>query len=211
MEWLDKMNNAIDYIEANIIEKVDYLQAANIACCSLSRFQNMFLFITDITPAEYVRRRRMALSAYELINNNVKSLSEKFKTMNFDMTLCHMDAHGYNLMQSERLVLVDWEMAKYAPPELDLILFTKPGYWDTFIKHYNKLRPNFVLDNDLLMFYVHRRNIEDIWEYINTILNDRQTNEQRQVELGLLKVCCDALNDSFNELSRNSPRYLRQS
>ena len=49
MEWLDKMNNAIDYIEANIIEKIDYIQAANIAFCSLSRFQNMFLFITDIT------------------------------------------------------------------------------------------------------------------------------------------------------------------
>ena len=133
-------------------------------------------------------------------NNKVKSLSEKFKTMNFDMTLCHMDAHGYNLMQSERLVLVDWEMTKYAPPELDLILFTKPGYWDTFIEHYNKLRPNFVLDNDLLTFYVHRRNIEDIWEYINTILNDKQTNEQRQLELDLLKVCCDALNDSFYEM-----------
>ena len=89
-------------------------------------------------------------------SNKVKSLSERFKKMNIDMTLCHMDAHGYNLVQSERLVLVDWEMTKYAPPELDLILFTKPGYWDIFIEHYNKLRSNFILDNDLLMFYVHK-------------------------------------------------------
>ena len=79
MEWLNKMNNAIDYIEANIIEKVNYIQAANIACCSLSRFQNMFLFITDITPAEYVRRRRMTLSANELINSNVKIIDLSFK------------------------------------------------------------------------------------------------------------------------------------
>jgi len=133
-------------------------------------------------------------------NEKVKSLSEKFKTMSFDMTLCHMDAHGYNLIQGDRLVLVDWEMAKYAPPELDLCVFTKPEYWDTFIGHYSNLRPDFVLDNDLLMFYVHRRNIEDIWEFLNTILNNKQTNEQRQLELDLLLVCCKSINDSFYEL-----------
>jgi len=72
MEWLNKINDAIDYIEANITDKVDYGKAAEIACCSLSRFQNMFLFITDITLAEYVRRRRMALSAAELVDGNAK-------------------------------------------------------------------------------------------------------------------------------------------
>jgi len=133
-------------------------------------------------------------------SDRVKSLAEKYKDMNFGMTLCHMDAHGYNLMQSDRLVLVDWEMAKYAPPELDLCVFTKPEYWNIFIEHYSKLRPDFTLDNDLLMFYIQRRNIEDIWEYINTITNNKQTNEQRQLELDLLKVCCDAIDDSFYEL-----------
>jgi len=79
MEWLNKMNDAIDYIEANINEKIDYTQAASIACCSLSRFQNMFLFIVGITPSEYVRRRRMALSANELINDSVKIIDLSFK------------------------------------------------------------------------------------------------------------------------------------
>ena len=79
MDWLDKINNAIGYIEANITDDVDYVQAARIACCSLFRFQNMFLFITDITPSEYVRRRRMALSAYELINGDVKITDLSFK------------------------------------------------------------------------------------------------------------------------------------
>ena len=130
-------------------------------------------------------------------NEKVKALSEKFKEKNFSMTLCHIDAHGYNLIQSERLILVDWEMAKYAPPELDLILFTKPEYWTVFIGHYNKLRPDFVLDNDLLLFYVHRRKIEDIWEFINSLLNDKQTNEQRQLELDLLLGCCKSLDDDF--------------
>jgi len=79
MEWLSKMNDAIGYIETNLTEKVDYTQAANIACCSLSRFQNMFLFITDITLSEYVRRRKMALSANELINSDIKIIDLALK------------------------------------------------------------------------------------------------------------------------------------
>ncbi len=79
MEWIDKMSKAIDYIEENITEKVDYAKAASIACCSLSRFQNMFLFITDIPLSEYVRRRRMALSANELVNNKIKIIDLSLK------------------------------------------------------------------------------------------------------------------------------------
>ena len=79
MEWLDKMNLAIDYIETNITQKVDYAKVASIACCSLPRFQSMFAFITDITPSEYGRRRRMALSADELVNSKTKVIDLSFK------------------------------------------------------------------------------------------------------------------------------------
>jgi AraC family transcriptional regulator len=72
MEWLDHMNDGIDYIESHLLEKVDFAEAAHIACCSLSRFQRMFAFVTDITVAEYVRCRRMALSAEELLSSDIK-------------------------------------------------------------------------------------------------------------------------------------------
>jgi AraC-like DNA-binding protein len=80
LEWINKVNDAIDYIEENIAGKIDYTKAASAACCSLSRFQYMFLFITDITPSEYVRRRRMSLSAYELLESKIKiiHLSHKY-------------------------------------------------------------------------------------------------------------------------------------
>jgi AraC family transcriptional regulator len=72
MEWLDKMNDALSYIETHIYEKIDFKKVARIACCSLSRFQRMFTFVTDITIAEYVRRRRMSLAACELLKSNIK-------------------------------------------------------------------------------------------------------------------------------------------
>jgi AraC-like DNA-binding protein len=76
-----RLIDAIEYIEINIREKIDYAEAAKIAYCSLSRFQNIFVFIADITLAEYVRRRRrrMALSAKELIEGDIKILDLALK------------------------------------------------------------------------------------------------------------------------------------
>jgi len=79
MEWLTNINSALDFIETNISGKIDYTKAAGVACCSLSRFQNIFLFITDITPSEYVRRRRMALSAQELLDSKIKIIDLSYK------------------------------------------------------------------------------------------------------------------------------------
>jgi len=79
MEWLVKISDAINFMEENIIGKLDYTKAASVACCSVSRFQIMFSFLTDITPAEYVRRRKMALSAEELLNSNVKVIDLSYK------------------------------------------------------------------------------------------------------------------------------------
>ena len=69
---MDKMNDAIDYIEKHIDEKIDFKEVARIACCSLSRFQRLFSFVTDVTIAEYVRCRRMSLAACELLNSDIK-------------------------------------------------------------------------------------------------------------------------------------------
>ncbi|MCL2407494.1 MAG: AraC family transcriptional regulator, partial [Defluviitaleaceae bacterium] len=79
MEWLTRISDAIDFIEKNIAEKIDYTEVAKIACCAVTRFQNMFMFITDITPAEYVRRRRMSLSAKELLGSGIKIIDLSYK------------------------------------------------------------------------------------------------------------------------------------
>lgn len=66
MEWIDKMNGAIDYIEAHLAEEVDYADAARVACCSVYHFQRMFGYMAGIPLSEYIRRRRMSLAAAEL-------------------------------------------------------------------------------------------------------------------------------------------------
>lgn len=72
MEWLAKMNDALRYIEENLQNDIDYHVAAKIACSSLTRFQKMFTFVTDITIGDYVRCRKMALAAQELKETDIK-------------------------------------------------------------------------------------------------------------------------------------------
>ncbi len=72
MGWLENMNHAIDYIENNLQDKMDYEKIAQAACSSVYHFQRMFTFMTDITLSEYVRRRKMTLAAFELQTGDVK-------------------------------------------------------------------------------------------------------------------------------------------
>lgn len=79
MDWLDKMNSAMNYIEANLMDKIDYNQVAKKACCSVNHFHRMFSYITDIPLSEYIRRRRLTLAAFELHSSDVKVIDMAMK------------------------------------------------------------------------------------------------------------------------------------
>jgi len=79
MDWLKKMNEALNYIEDNLTEEIDYAVVAKKACCSSYNFQRMFSFITDITLAEYIRRRRLTNAAFELQNSDIKVIDLAIK------------------------------------------------------------------------------------------------------------------------------------
>lgn len=79
MDWLTKMNEALEYIENNLAEDIDLSIVAQKACCSSYNFQRMFSFITDIPLAEYIRRRRLTQAALELQNSNAKVIDIALK------------------------------------------------------------------------------------------------------------------------------------
>lgn len=72
MDWLNRMNLAVDYIETHLTEKVDYAQVAKQACCSANHFQRMFSFITGVPLSEYIRRRRLTAAAFQLQNTGAR-------------------------------------------------------------------------------------------------------------------------------------------
>ncbi len=79
MYWLDRMNAALDYIEENLGGYIDLKLVANKACCSEFHFTRMFSFITSIPLNEYIRRRRLTLAGFELLNSDVKVIDLALK------------------------------------------------------------------------------------------------------------------------------------
>lgn len=72
MEWITRLNNAINYIEEHLCDTVDYDEIARIACCSTYHFQRMFAYMADSTLSEYIRRRRMSRAAVDLQGSSEK-------------------------------------------------------------------------------------------------------------------------------------------
>ena len=79
MEWLKRLNKAIDYIEDNLCGTVSIEEAARIACCSVYHFQRMFSYISEVSLAEYIRRRRMTAAAFEIQSSNAKIIDIAYK------------------------------------------------------------------------------------------------------------------------------------
>ena len=65
MEWIDRLNRAVDYLEEHLKDP-DLQEAARIACCSPYHFQRMFTLLAGTPLSEYLRRRRMSRAAVDL-------------------------------------------------------------------------------------------------------------------------------------------------
>ena len=66
MEWVERLNQSIRYIEDHLAEEIDYTALAKIACCSAYHFQRMFTYMAGIPLSEYIRRRRRAMGGKEV-------------------------------------------------------------------------------------------------------------------------------------------------
>ena len=65
MEWVERLNLSVNYIEEHLTDEIDHEQLGRIACCSAYHYQRMFAYMAGITLAEYIRRRKMSLAAAE--------------------------------------------------------------------------------------------------------------------------------------------------
>ena len=63
MGWIEGLNDAMDYIEANLEGDLDLAHAARLAACTEGQFRRMFSYIAGIGLGEYVRRRRISRAA----------------------------------------------------------------------------------------------------------------------------------------------------
>lgn len=79
MDWIEKMNASITYIEQHITDTLNTEDIAKIVGCSTYHFQRMFAYMTGIPLSEYIRRRRMSLAVTDLKSNDMKIIDVALK------------------------------------------------------------------------------------------------------------------------------------
>lgn len=80
MEWVERLNETMKYMEQHLTEEIDYEQLGKTACCSAYHFQRMFAYMAGVPLAEYIRRRKMSLAAVDLQGGTMKiiDVAEKY-------------------------------------------------------------------------------------------------------------------------------------
>lgn len=79
MDWFIQMMKAVSYIEEHLTEEVNIQQIAKEAAISEWEFQRIFTFLTKMTAAQYIRQRRLALAAKELLTTQEKVIDLALK------------------------------------------------------------------------------------------------------------------------------------
>ena len=76
MEWMQRINRVMDYVEDHLRDDVDEEEVSRIMACPYQNFQSLFGQVTNISFSEYVRRRRLTMAAYDL--QNTESRKRRF-------------------------------------------------------------------------------------------------------------------------------------
>lgn len=79
MNWIQGIQNAIDYIEENITDDINYETLARVACSSSFHFQRVFSIMCGVTVGEYIRMRRLTLAGIDLMDAKAKVLNVALK------------------------------------------------------------------------------------------------------------------------------------
>ncbi|MCH5297996.1 MAG: AraC family transcriptional regulator [Ruminococcus sp.] len=79
MEWIESIRKTIDYIEKHLLEEIHPENISKVVAISPYYLQNGFKIITGYTINEYIRNRRLYLSALEVISNKAKIIDIAYK------------------------------------------------------------------------------------------------------------------------------------
>lgn len=79
MSLVKSLQKAIEYMEDHLLDDITIKDIAKQAHLSPHHFQRTFVILTDVTVAEYLRRRRLTKAAQELLNSDTKVIDLAYK------------------------------------------------------------------------------------------------------------------------------------
>lgn len=79
MNWIESLNNALDYIEENLDKEIDPEEVAKAAYTSRFHFQRIFFMVSGQRLGEYIRLRRLSVAVSDLMKPDSKVIDVALK------------------------------------------------------------------------------------------------------------------------------------
>lgn len=79
MEWIKQLQNAVNYMEEHLLEKISYEDVAKSVYMSSYNFHRTFSLMAGMTANEYIRNRRLSLAAHELQTMDISVIDTALK------------------------------------------------------------------------------------------------------------------------------------
>ena len=136
MEWIERLNDAVRYMEEHLTDEISYEQLGRIACCSSYHFQRMFAYMAGVPLSEYIRRRKMSLAAVDLKSGDAKVIDIAAKygyrsptafNRAFQITVSGAAELSYRVEQKEAFRIVG--LSRPLEPEIEKNFAVVPGLW----------------------------------------------------------------------------------
>lgn len=79
MNWIQGIQKAIDYVEENITEEINFEEVSEQAYSSSFHFQRIFSILCGFSLSDYIRMRRLSLAGEELSRGSAKIIDTALK------------------------------------------------------------------------------------------------------------------------------------
>ncbi|MCD2347755.1 AraC family transcriptional regulator [Clostridium guangxiense] len=187
MNWIADMNKALNYIEENLEIDIDSGEVAKAAHMSKFHFLRIFKILTGITVGDYVRERRLSLSAKDVLSSELKIIDIAYK-------------YGYETPEAftkafKRLHGISPSEARKNKRNLKAI---PPLSFQITVKGEKKMNYKIEVKENFKIVGISRRfnskngdNFKGIPKFWNEVWENGQykTLEQNQGKLGIMGVC----------------------
>ena len=172
----------------------------------LQSFEILAALDENATPGQLLLRQTVLPRQTEIVTalQELKKLQAVARESTKPKVICHTDLHGANLMTDAegRLYILDWENALIAPPEHDLIFYAgESNFWEVFWPPYERQFPAAGIDPQMLSFYLYRRALEDIADFILRILRVPDRFERDQEDIQWMLECLNGIENIETTIS----------
>ena len=105
MNWIKTINDAIGYMEDHLTDQITLEDIAGNVNLSVFHFHRAFTMLTEMSPTDYLRKRRLSQAAAELVNGDDKvidiALKYGYETPE-SFTKSFTRYHGVSPMQAKK-------------------------------------------------------------------------------------------------------------